>query len=78
MQKIRLDPEALEVHSFATVSGRAIRAGTIRGYQETGMTDILSCAYDSDPLSIGTFCTRGGSCVDGPCRADSRVSQCLC
>ncbi|HYW10847.1 MAG TPA: hypothetical protein VE871_02795 [Longimicrobium sp.] len=56
MKKIRLNPDALEVHSFATATGPDLRLGT----------------------SIQTFCTEGGSCIDGPCKPDTRISQCLC
>jgi hypothetical protein len=65
MKKIRLDPDALNVQSFATVTGLAIRTGTVQGHQ-------------ADRMSIVTFCTEGGSCIDGPCKPDSRISQCVC
>ena len=88
MKKIRLDPEDLEVHSFATLPERAHRTGTIRGHQDATQaytcvpTEAFTCLGcpdpNTDPLSIGTFCTNGGSCIDGPCKADSRMSQCVC
>jgi hypothetical protein len=81
MKKIRLNPEALEVCSFATVPAPAVRAGTIQGHQEPLQTEAYTCfcgGPQTDPMTIVTFCTNGGSCVDGPCKADSRMSQCVC
>jgi hypothetical protein len=76
MKKIRLDPDALNVHSFTTVGGPAHGSGTIRGHwEDPPFTWDPTCGCDRTPV---TFCTQGGSCMDGPCKADSSPSQCLC
>jgi hypothetical protein len=65
MKKIRLDPEALEVHSFDTASPAHGRRGTIRGHSGTYGTYDFTCTY-------------GASCLGDACRPDSWVTACLC
>lgn len=72
MKKIRLDPEALDVYSFATLPEQARSTGTIRGHYDAyvGKTEV--------PATAPPHCTNDKSCMEGGCHVDSAASWCLC
>jgi hypothetical protein len=68
MKKIRLNPDALQVHSFDVTGTAQEGPGTVQGNSIGPYTRVM---YDT--CSLG--CTQGGSC-NGPCKPDSSLTEC--
>ena len=58
MRKIRLDPDALDVLSFAVAHDAEPHAGTVQGHQHTVLTiNNGSCDRPCRPVTYQTDCS---------------------
>ena len=70
MRKLKLDPEALKVQSFAVDPARSER-GTVHGHVSPGCTPAGACE-----TLFTCYSCEGGSCEGPSCHLDFTCTDC--